>query len=204
MLYATFGSFVPLGMLVYGLQESFAKSSGDFACKYYMMDVLKLDGATMGRSGVISDSVVWCVWISQVVSTRPRCSAGCRPLHMSLGTSNLCLECARMPCRSGDFTEHRAFRKTWGHGFLCVYPCCSMCFLGSFRFGGKGHKFVRYLVCACVFSICLYLWVGFNAVSALGLFAYLTGLNLAIAFAELWLQHAHVVGLNHGSWPSTI
>ncbi|CAK9073517.1 unnamed protein product [Durusdinium trenchii] len=49
MLYATFGSFVPLGMLVYGLQESFAKSSGDFACKYYMMDVLKLDGATMGR-----------------------------------------------------------------------------------------------------------------------------------------------------------
>ncbi|CAE7236257.1 unnamed protein product [Symbiodinium natans] len=49
MLYATFGSFMPLAMLSYGLQQSFARNSQDFACKYYMMDELKLDGATIGR-----------------------------------------------------------------------------------------------------------------------------------------------------------
>ncbi|CAK9079172.1 Probable folate-biopterin transporter 2 [Durusdinium trenchii] len=122
MLYATFGSFVPLGMLVYGLQESFAKSSGDFACKYYMMDVLKLDGATMGRL------------------------------------------------------------QTAAHVPWDIKPVLGMC---SDALPLWGFHRTSYLVCACVFSICLYLWVGFNAVSALGLFAYLTGLNLAIAFADL-------------------
>ncbi|CAK9019953.1 unnamed protein product [Durusdinium trenchii] len=122
MLYATFGSFVPLGMLVYGLQESFAKSSGDFACKYYMMDVLKLDGATMGR----------------------------------LQTA------AKVP---------------WD-----IKPVLGMC---SDALPLWGFHRTSYLVSACVFSSFLYLWVGFNAVSALGLYVCMTGLNLSIAFADL-------------------
>ena len=50
--YATFGSFVPLVMLCYGCQQYFANASTEFACKYYLMDELKLDGVTMGRRGV--------------------------------------------------------------------------------------------------------------------------------------------------------
>lgn len=49
MVYATFGSFGPLAALSYGMQQSFAWSSGVFACKYYMMNELGLDGPTMGR-----------------------------------------------------------------------------------------------------------------------------------------------------------
>lgn len=74
MLYATFGSFVPLAMLCYGCQENFARNSNQFACKYYMMDELKLDGVTIGRLmasmhipwnlkpvlGMFSDSVTFC------------------------------------------------------------------------------------------------------------------------------------------------
>ena len=50
--YATFGSFVPLAMLCYGCQQNFAKASTEFACKYYMMDELKLDGVTIGRRAI--------------------------------------------------------------------------------------------------------------------------------------------------------
>lgn len=49
MLYATFGLFVPLAMLCYGLQQGFKRQVEKFASKYYMMDTLKLDGVTIGR-----------------------------------------------------------------------------------------------------------------------------------------------------------
>ena len=74
MLYATFGSFLPLVMLCYGLQSNFALTSTHFACKYYMMDELKLDGVMIGRLmtaaylpwnmkpllGLLSDAVPLC------------------------------------------------------------------------------------------------------------------------------------------------
>ena len=74
MLYANFGTFVPLAMLAYGLQQSCARSTQEFAYKYYMMDELKLDGATIGRLlttsmmpwnlkpvlGMLSDAVPLC------------------------------------------------------------------------------------------------------------------------------------------------
>ena len=49
--YATFGLFVPLAMLCYGLQQGFKRQVEKFASKYYMMDTLKLDGVTIGRCG---------------------------------------------------------------------------------------------------------------------------------------------------------
>eukprot|EP00439_Symbiodinium_sp_Y106_P045603 s2511_g5.t2 len=49
LLWRLYGYFAPLGMLSYGVQQYFARGIGEFSYKYYMMDTLKLDGATMGR-----------------------------------------------------------------------------------------------------------------------------------------------------------
>ena len=49
MLYGTFGTFLPLVMLAYGLQQGFAHKSELFACKYIWMDTLELDGVTIFR-----------------------------------------------------------------------------------------------------------------------------------------------------------
>ena len=49
MLYGTFGTFLPLLMLEYGLQQGFTHKSELFACMYIMMDTLKLDGVTISR-----------------------------------------------------------------------------------------------------------------------------------------------------------
>eukprot|EP00438_Fugacium_kawagutii_P018855 Skav230895 [mRNA] locus=scaffold2765:177215:177970:- [translate_table: standard] len=58
MLYGTFGSFLPLAMLCYGLQQSFQRTTKGFAVKYYMMDELKLDGVEIGRL-VTAGHLVW-------------------------------------------------------------------------------------------------------------------------------------------------
>ncbi|CAJ1341574.1 unnamed protein product [Effrenium voratum] len=73
-LYAHFGMFVPLTVLVYGVNQSVSASIGSFALRFYMQDVLGLDGATMGRLktagslpwnlkpliGMISDAMPLC------------------------------------------------------------------------------------------------------------------------------------------------
>ena len=58
MLYRAFGLFVPLALLSYGIQQSFGKTYQTFACKYYMMNDLELDGVTMGRL-MAAASVPW-------------------------------------------------------------------------------------------------------------------------------------------------
>eukprot|EP00434_Breviolum_minutum_P035607 symbB.v1.2.031521.t1/scaffold3668.1/size52292/1 len=58
MLYRAFGLFVPLALLSYGIQQSFGKTYQIFACKYYMMNDLELDGVTMGRL-MAAASVPW-------------------------------------------------------------------------------------------------------------------------------------------------
>eukprot|EP00931_Biecheleriopsis_adriatica_P089861 TRINITY_DN63935_c0_g1_i1.p1 TRINITY_DN63935_c0_g1~~TRINITY_DN63935_c0_g1_i1.p1 ORF type:complete len:598 (-),score=107.12 TRINITY_DN63935_c0_g1_i1:54-1847(-) len=49
LLHQHFGGFVPMSLLQYGLNQGLGGSVGGFVMRYYMMDVLKLDGATMGR-----------------------------------------------------------------------------------------------------------------------------------------------------------
>lgn len=83
MLYATFGSFVPLAMLCYGCQQNFAKASTEFACKYYMMDELKLDGVTIGRTLSLSAD-------STAHRTLQQCAASASPCTRGL-VSVLCL-----------------------------------------------------------------------------------------------------------------
>ena len=73
-LYATFGNFIPFAILHYGVNQSIAWAIGGFALRFYMKDVLGLDGATMGRlttaaglpwnmkpfMGMLSDGVAFC------------------------------------------------------------------------------------------------------------------------------------------------
>lgn len=122
MLYATFGSFVPLAMLCYGCQQNFAKASTEFACKYYMMDELKLDGVTIGRF-MTAAHVPWNI----------------KPVLGMLSDS--------------------------------------VTFCGFHR--------TSYVAAMCCLSITMYSWVGFSAVSALGLLAFLTVNNFATAFTDV-------------------
>ncbi|CAE7528805.1 unnamed protein product [Symbiodinium natans] len=48
-LYATFGNFIPFAVITYGVNQSVAWHISTFALRFYMKDVLLLDGATMGR-----------------------------------------------------------------------------------------------------------------------------------------------------------
>ncbi|CAE7945637.1 unnamed protein product [Symbiodinium sp. KB8] len=73
-LYAAFGNFIPFAVLTYGVNQSVAWAIGGFAIRFYMKDVLGLDGATMGRlttaaglpwnmkpfMGMLSDGIAFC------------------------------------------------------------------------------------------------------------------------------------------------
>ncbi|CAE7189984.1 unnamed protein product [Symbiodinium sp. KB8] len=73
-LYAAFGNFIPFAILTYGVNQSITFAIGGFALRFYMKDVLGLDGATMGRlttaaglpwnmkpfMGLLSDGVAFC------------------------------------------------------------------------------------------------------------------------------------------------
>ena len=49
-LYAVFGKFIPVVVLTYGVTQAIPNAMAhSFAMKFYMKDILGLDGATMGR-----------------------------------------------------------------------------------------------------------------------------------------------------------
>jgi len=48
-LYQQFHGYVPMAVLQYGVNQGIGFNVAGFAMRYYMMDVLGLDGATMGR-----------------------------------------------------------------------------------------------------------------------------------------------------------